>query len=66
MVKNAVLGMAEKRSPELATHGFRSMSAWVPWWIALFLPATEESLAEITELGVADPCAISCEPFISG
>jgi mannitol-1-phosphate/altronate dehydrogenase len=27
--------------------------------------ATDESLAEIAaELGVADPCAISCEPYI--
>lgn len=65
VVKNAVLGMAQKRSPELA--------AWIDAHISFpgtmvdrIVPAaTEASLAEITQaLGVDDPCAISCEPFI--
>ncbi|MDI9799783.1 mannitol dehydrogenase family protein [Citrobacter koseri] len=65
VVKNAVLGMAEKREAELA--------AWIQQHVSFpgtmvdrIVPAaTEESLDEITrELGVADPCAISCEPFI--
>ncbi|HAT8004146.1 TPA: fructuronate reductase [Citrobacter koseri] len=65
VVKNAVLGMAEKRAAELA--------AWIQQHVRFpgtmvdrIVPAaTEESLDEITrELGVADPCAISCEPFI--
>ena len=65
VVKNAVLGMAEKRAAELA--------AWIQQHVSFpgtmvdrIVPAaTEESLDEITrELGVADPCAISCEPFI--
>ncbi|MFJ5853323.1 mannitol dehydrogenase family protein [Enterobacter cancerogenus] len=65
VVKNAVLGMAQKRSPELA--------AWIAAHVSFpgtmvdrIVPAaTEASLAEITQaLGVDDPCAISCEPFI--
>lgn len=65
VIKNAVLGMAEKRAAELA--------AWIQQHVSFpgtmvdrIVPAaTEESLDEITrELGVADPCAISCEPFI--
>lgn len=65
VVKNAVLGIAEKRAAELA--------AWIQQHVSFpgtmvdrIVPAaTEESLDEITrELGVADPCAISCEPFI--
>ncbi|WP_445335892.1 mannitol dehydrogenase family protein [Citrobacter koseri] len=65
VVKNAVLGMAEKRAAELA--------AWIQQHVSFpgtmvdrIVPAaTEESLDEITrELGVADPCAISCESFI--
>ena len=60
VVKNAVLGMAEKRAAELA--------AWIQQHVSFpgtmvdrIVPAaTEESLDEITrELGVADPCAIS-------
>ncbi|HDS6850109.1 TPA: fructuronate reductase [Enterobacter cancerogenus] len=65
VVKNAVLGMAQKRSPEFA--------AWIDAHVSFpgtmvdrIVPAaTEASLAEITQaLGVDDPCAISCEPFI--
>ena len=65
VVKNAVIGMAQKRSPELAEW----ISAHVSFpgtMVDRIVPAaTEESLAEITAvLGVEDPCAISCEPFI--
>ncbi|MEE9648346.1 fructuronate reductase [Enterobacter soli] len=65
VVKNAVLGMAQKRSAELAEW----ISAHVSFpgtMVDRIVPAaTEASLAEITqELGVEDPCAISCEPFI--
>lgn len=65
MVKNAVLGMAEKRSPELA-HWIQEHVSFPGTMVDRIVPAaTEESLAEIAhELGVADPCAISCEPFI--
>ncbi|GJL45585.1 D-mannonate oxidoreductase [Citrobacter farmeri] len=65
VVKNAVLGMAEKRSPALASW-IREHVSFPATMVDRIVPAaTEESLAEIThELGVADPCAISCEPFI--
>ena len=65
VVKNAVLGMAQKRSAAL--------SEWIDTHVSFpgtmvdrIVPAaTEASLAEITDaLGVEDPCAISCEPFI--
>lgn len=65
VVKNAVLGMAQKRSAELA--------AWIAAHVSFpgtmvdrIVPAaTEASLAEIAhETGVEDPCAIGCEPFI--
>ena len=65
VVKNAVLGMAEKRSLELA-HWIQEHVSFPGTMVDRIVPAaTEESLAEIArELGVADPCAISCEPFI--
>ena len=65
VVKNAVLGMAEKRSPALADW-IREHVSFPATMVDRIVPAaTEESLAEITrELGVTDPCAISCEPFI--
>ncbi|AYL62201.1 MULTISPECIES: mannitol dehydrogenase family protein [Citrobacter] len=65
VVKNAVLGMAEKRSPELA-NWIREHVSFPGTMVDRIVPAaTEESLDEIArELGVADPCAISCEPFI--
>lgn len=65
VVKNAVLDMAKQRDPQLAS--------WIAEYVSFpgtmvdrIVPAaTEDSLAEITrELGVEDPCAISCEPFI--
>ncbi|QMI05788.1 mannitol dehydrogenase family protein [Citrobacter sp. RHB25-C09] len=65
VVKNAVLGMAERRSPALAAW-IREHVSFPGTMVDRIVPAaTEESLDEITrELGVADPCAISCEPFI--
>ncbi|MEH0884389.1 fructuronate reductase [Enterobacter sp. UNJFSC 003] len=65
VVKNAVLGMAQKRSPELA--GWIDTHVSFPGTMVdrIVPAATEATLAEITEaLGVEDPCAISCEPFI--
>ncbi|MCY0772130.1 fructuronate reductase [Enterobacter cloacae complex sp. 2022EL-00788] len=65
VVKNAVLGMATKRSAELA--GWIEAHVSFPGTMVdrIVPAATDASLAEITrELGVDDPCAISCEPFI--
>lgn len=65
VVKNAVLGMAGKRSAELA--GWIEAHVSFPGTMVdrIVPAATDASLAEITqELGVEDPCAISCEPFI--
>lgn len=65
VVKNAVLGMAHKRSPELAEWIAEQVSFPGTMVDRIVPAATEESLAEIArELGVEDPCAISCEPFI--
>lgn len=65
IVKNAVLGMAQTRSPELA-HWIAEHVSFPATMVDRIVPAaTDESLAEISEvLGVFDPCAISCEPFI--
>ncbi|MDU3303397.1 MAG: mannitol dehydrogenase family protein, partial [Enterobacter ludwigii] len=65
VVKNAVLGMAQKRDPALA-EWIDSHVSFPGTMVDRIVPAaTEASLAEITqELGVEDPCAISCEPFI--
>ncbi|EFB3347741.1 mannitol dehydrogenase family protein [Escherichia ruysiae] len=65
VVKNAVLGMAEKRSPELA-EWIKDHVSFPGTMVDRIVPAaTDESLAEISQhLGVNDPCAISCEPFI--
>ncbi|MBA7850726.1 fructuronate reductase [Enterobacter cloacae] len=65
VVKNAVLGMAQKRAPELA--GWIDDHVSFPGTMVdrIVPAATDASLAEIAqELGVDDPCAISCEPFI--
>lgn len=65
VVKHAVLGMAQTRSAELAdwiNQHVRFPSTMVD---RIVPAATDESLAEITAvLGVADPVAISCEPYI--
>lgn len=65
IVKNAVLGMAQTRSPELAQWIAEHVSFPATMVDRIVPAATDESLAEISEaLGVFDPCAISCEPFI--
>ncbi|WP_314420772.1 fructuronate reductase [Pseudescherichia vulneris] len=65
VVKNAVLGMAQQRSAELAAWIGEQVSFPGTMVDRIVPAATDASLAEIAEvLGVADPCAISCEPFI--
>lgn len=65
VVKNAVLGMAEKRDSELAQWIAEHVSFPGTMVDRIVPAATDESLAEISAvLGVEDPCAISCEPFI--
>ncbi|MBM3071124.1 fructuronate reductase [Enterobacter sp. RHBSTW-00994] len=65
VVKNAVLGMAHKRSAALAEWISQHVSFPGTMVDRIVPAATEASLAEITqEMGVEDPCAISCEPFI--
>lgn len=65
VVKNAVLGLAETRDPQLA--------AWIAQHVTFpstmvdrIVPAaTDETLNEVAQaVGVADPCGIACEPFI--
>mgnify|MGYP000747622109 FL=1 len=65
VVKNAVLGMAQKRSAALS-EWIDSHVSFPGTMVDRIVPAaTDASLAEITDaLGVEDPCAISCEPFI--
>ncbi|AUM04476.1 MULTISPECIES: mannitol dehydrogenase family protein [Enterobacter] len=65
VVKNAVLGMAQKRSAALS-EWIDSHVSFPGTMVDRIVPAaTEASLAEITDaLGVEDPCAISSEPFI--
>ena len=65
VVKNAVLGMAQTRSSELAQWIAEHVSFPATMVDRIVPAATDESLAEISDvLGVFDPCAISCEPFI--
>lgn len=65
VVKNAVLDMAKQRSAPLASWIAEHVSFPGTMVDRIVPAATEDSLAEITrELGVEDPCAISCEPFI--
>jgi len=65
VVRNAVIGMAETRSQELADW-IREHVTFPSTMVDRIVPAaTPESLQEITDtLGVEDPCAISGEPFI--
>jgi len=65
VVKNAVLGMAQQRSAELAAWIAEQVSFPGTMVDRIVPAATDASLAEIAEvLGVEDPCAISCEPFM--
>ncbi|VEC01298.1 D-mannonate oxidoreductase [Klebsiella pneumoniae] len=67
VVKNAVLGMAEKRSPALADWIADNVSFPGTMVDRIVPAATPESLAEIAAvLGVDDPCAISANPSFSG
>ncbi|PKB91494.1 fructuronate reductase [Ewingella americana] len=66
VVKNAVLGLAQARSAELAAW-IDSHVTFPSTMVDRIVPAaTENALDEITEAlgGVADPCGIACEPFI--
>lgn len=65
VVRNAVIGMAEKRNQELADW-VREHVTFPGTMVDRIVPAaTTESLQEITDtLGVEDPCGISGEPFI--
>ncbi|MRT04391.1 mannitol dehydrogenase family protein [Ewingella americana] len=66
VVKNAVLGLAQARSAELAAW-IESHVTFPSTMVDRIVPAaTENALDEITEAlgGVADPCGIACEPFI--
>lgn len=65
IVRNAVIGMAEKRSQALADW-VQDQVTFPGTMVDRIVPAaTAESLQEIAELlGVEDPCAISGEPFI--
>lgn len=65
VVRNAVIGMAEKRSQELADWVHEHVTFPGTMVDRIVPAATPESLQEITDiLGVEDPCAISGEPFI--
>lgn len=65
IVKNAVLGMAHKRDAELAAWIEQHVTFPATMVDRIVPAATPASLNEIAEhLGVFDPCAISCEPFI--
>ncbi|ELQ5994221.1 fructuronate reductase [Cronobacter dublinensis] len=65
VVREAVLGMAHKRDPALAQWIAENVTFPGTMVDRIVPAATPESLQEIADtLGVADPCAISCEPFI--
>ncbi len=65
IVKHAVLGMAKQRDSALASWIEQHVTFPSTMVDRIVPAATEESLKEIADLlGVADPCAISCEPFI--
>lgn len=65
VVKNAVLGMAARRSAALAAWIAENVSFPGTMVDRIVPAATQTSLDEIAgELGISDPCAVSCEPFI--
>ncbi len=65
VVRNAIIGMAEKRSQQLADWIGEQVTFPGTMVDRIVPAATPESLQEITDtLGVEDPCAISGEPFI--
>lgn len=65
VVRQAVIGMAQKRSAQLAEWISQHVSFPATMVDRIVPAATPESLQEISAmLGVDDPCAISAEPFI--
>jgi len=65
VVKQAILGLAGARDPALAAW-IEQYAAFPSTMVDRIVPAvTPEALDEVTALlGVEDPCAIACEPFI--
>ena len=65
VVQQAVTGLAGARDPALA-QWIKNEVSFPSTMVDRIVPAaTEETLAEVAAvLGVADPCAIVCEPFI--
>src|SRR5471030_34860 len=66
VVKNAVLGLAQARSAELA-QWIENHVTFPSTMVDRIVPAaTDHALEEITDAlgGIADPCGIACEPFI--
>ncbi len=65
VVKQAVLGMARQQNAELADWIAAHVTFPATMVDRIVPAATEASLQEVADIiGVADPCAISCEPFI--
>ncbi|WP_145560592.1 mannitol dehydrogenase family protein [Yersinia bercovieri] len=65
VVKNAVLGLATARDPELASWISQNVTFPNTMVDRIVPAATAETLQEIANtLSVADPCGIACEPFI--
>ncbi|MEQ9722006.1 fructuronate reductase [Yersinia alsatica] len=65
VVKNAVLGLATARDPELANWISQNVTFPNTMVDRIVPAATAETLQEIAdELGVVDSCGIACEPFI--
>lgn len=65
VVKNAVLGLAMARDPELANWISQNVTFPNTMVDRIVPAATAETLQEIAdELGVVDSCGIACEPFI--
>lgn len=66
VLKQAVLGLAQARDPELASW-IASHTKFPCTMVDRIVPAaTPETLTDITNAlgGVYDPCGIACEPFI--
>ncbi|CNB21451.1 mannitol dehydrogenase family protein [Yersinia ruckeri] len=65
VVRNAVLGVASARDPELAEWISQNVTFPNTMVDRIVPAATDETLQEIAgELGVNEPCGIACEPFI--
>ncbi|WP_413737930.1 mannitol dehydrogenase family protein [Sodalis sp. RH21] len=65
VVKRAVLGLAQERDPALAAWIDEHVSFPATMVDRIVPAATQDTFDEINALlGVDDPCAIACEPFI--